>query len=317
MVGRVYPAPADARQSVPRRDRAAIRSTTASASAAFVQSRRRHVVSRARRGWLRGSCRRRSPSPAGRPRSPRAGRGACAASFARPAASTSSVSAANPTSTWPARRAHPARARMSGVGSSTRSGAPASFFSFASAATFGPEVGDGGGHHDGVGSRRGAQHGLAHLLGGLTTRTTLDARRAAATVPGPRISVDLAPRAPPPRRRSRCPSCRWSDSRGTARDRSARGWDPPSRGSFGPRDRPVAAATASAASTAVAISSGSREAARPLSPCARGPLSGPTTRAPRLRERLDVALASPGAPTSPCASPARSRAGPRTRAASR
>ena len=45
----------------------------------------------------------------------------------------------------------PSPARMSGVGSSTISGGPSCFFSLPAGRGLGPEVGDGGGHHDDVG----------------------------------------------------------------------------------------------------------------------------------------------------------------------
>ena len=85
----------------------------------------------------------------------------------------------------------------------------------------GPEVGDGGGHHDDVGARRPRPR--RRPASRPPSRRRRRARRAA---PGGRrceIEHDVGARARRPRRRRRspaCPSCGW---RSRARRRSARG----------------------------------------------------------------------------------------------
>ena len=74
-----------------------------------------------------------------------------------------------------------------------------------------PEVGDGRGHHDRVGTRRASEHGGAHLLGGRRpvdrdARRRRDACRARARARRRRP-------AGPPRPRPRPPSCRSSGCR--------------------------------------------------------------------------------------------------------
>ena len=123
------------------------------AASALRPVRTEFVVAARASGSPRRSCRCRSRCPRGRPRSPPADRGACArASRARGLDVVGLRREPDQHLTGPA--PSPSSARMSGVGSRTRSGAPWSFFSFVSAGDLRPEVGDGGGHHHGVGRRR-------------------------------------------------------------------------------------------------------------------------------------------------------------------
>ena len=64
---------------------------------------------------------------------------------------------------------------MSLVGSSTTSGTPPAFLILRVGHVDGPEVGDGGGHHDDVGLVGPAEHGLLHLGGGVDAHD-VDAR---------------------------------------------------------------------------------------------------------------------------------------------
>ena len=106
------------------------------------------------------------------------------------------VSAANPTSTWPGCRRRPSSARMSGVGSSTRSGMPSALWILARRPRLGSEVGHRRSHDHHVGPVGPAEHGRLHLGGRLhpvdgdagrstgwllvVTSTTSAPRRAAA-----------------------------------------------------------------------------------------------------------------------------------------
>ena len=133
-----------------------------------------------------------------RRRSRRAGRRPCGASFSA-ARSSEPVSAANPTRIGRGSRAPAARtaaaapARMSSVGSSS-SVRPWSRVSFVVAARRGPEVGDGGGHDEGVGARREGR--ARHRASGPSSRRGRRSRPAAAardTIPA--TSVTRAPRS--------------------------------------------------------------------------------------------------------------------------
>ncbi len=82
---------------------------------------------------------------------------------------------------------------MSTVGSRTTSGTPAAFLSFWSATCDRPEVGDGGGHHDDVGTPSARPSTASAISAAVSTRTTsTPAATGRSTVV---TSVTLAPRA--------------------------------------------------------------------------------------------------------------------------
>ena len=265
MIGRVYPAGPDARQDAGAEpSSSAIRSHRAAASSAFVQVRSGTsvAVGREDRGLVRVGA---EPGPRrGRPGSRPAGRASLRRSFVAPGG-LDVVGLGGEARPGPgrARRCAPSSARMSGVGSSTRSGTPCSFFSLRSATHLRAEVGDGGRHHHRRRRRRrAASDRVAHLLGGP------DARRPStpaggATVPGPSTSVTAAPRAsasrgdrdahPPARTVPEEPDGVDRLVRRTRRDR-ARG------GPSSVRVGPVAAAATTAASDLVGLG-------QPAHPC--------------------------------------------------
>ena len=188
--------------------RSAIRSSSASASCGLRRRAERALAvaastrpARCRRS--RNRCRRRRRGWR------RSGRGACARACRARSRSTSSVSAAKPTtSARPPRDARATSARMSGVRtSSQRQRVVARCFLILPAATLrGREVGDRGGADVDVGRqrRRAPRRASARRE---RTSMRLHARRASAACTGPATSTVSAPGARR-RRRSRSPSCR-------------------------------------------------------------------------------------------------------------
>ena len=114
------------------------------------------------------------------------------ASFARPAASTSVVSAANATTTHPGGRIRAISLTMSGVGSSTRSGTPSSFFSFVSTTCFGRKSATAAAMTTASASARWASTAARISSADVTRSTTTFG--GGATVPGPSTSRTCAPR---------------------------------------------------------------------------------------------------------------------------
>ena len=196
-------------------------------------------------------------------------------SFARPAASRSHVSAANPT-----RIRSPLRSPSSreDVGGRLQMQLRDAGFLLELAVGRGlrPEVGDGGGHHDDVGVGGAATGPPAHLLGGADA----DRRRrraAAATVPGPRTRRTSAPRA------SGLRGDRDAHLAGRAVADEAHGIDRFLGRAGGDHDPAPGERAASPTAPAIAwkISSGSAMRPRPSSPWASAPTTGPDEAAPR------------------------------------
>ena len=82
---------------------------------------------------------------------------------------------------------------MSGVGSSTISRHAVVLLELAVGGDAGPEVGDGGGHHDDVGV--GVRPATAACISAAVSTASTDARRRDRQLDGARASVTSAPRA--------------------------------------------------------------------------------------------------------------------------
>ena len=135
----------------------------------------------------------------------------CGRASPRRARTTSSVSAAKPTSVWPGALRAPSSARMSTVGRSSTTGTPSRFLSLSSATCDRGEVGDRGRHDDHVrrsAPRRVDRSCICAAVATSTRSTPADDRQRRRGHQG-----DRRPRGRPPPRRGRGPACPRSGCR--------------------------------------------------------------------------------------------------------
>ena len=289
---------AAARAGRPRGRSATTLSNTASATASLPRARR--GVRPSARGPSRRWCRGRSPRRGRRRRWPPSGRHPWPPAWPPARSATSSVSAAKPTSTWPAVPRPTQLGEDVGVGSRTRSGTPSDLWSLDVAISFGRKSATAAAIT--TTSAPSANATMADSISaavstGWTATPSATGRPVAVVTRSTWLPVG------PRRRPERGPACRRNGWSGSGRGRWARGFprprSPPTPArSPAPgegRGRPCAChavgghgdGTAyrrpSSSSTVATITSGSASRPAPASPPARRPSSGGTTSTPRDR----------------------------------